>query len=379
MKRHATAKDYANGGGDDDFARDGDSSPSRGGGAGRSSRHPNHPGAFASAAMSGQGQGQGQQGGGLRHRSANEGNGGGYGCNAGGGIGDHDHGGGRLKDDRLKDPEPDTASFRLDDYRWHGGGGRRKRGLGAAGTEVGTGLGPELGLGGLGGLNFQQLRRTGMEAAAARAARRKREVLLYDEGRELAGHELGGGGNIGGIGVVGAMDGLGRGGGGNGGAGEFPTSPHGEDGDGGDGGGGGEGGQGGGNRHHAVAGRAAGAGGAGAGAPAGRWSGEQPARVQEYMDEAVDKWKALSVASFDVLDALRAVSSDDHEERDFLQTVVTDAAGRGILDGTPFIASLADLLRGEDEVQEQQQPAEDLGGVGNGAAAAAAAPVEAGP
>ena len=33
MKRHATAKDYANGGGDDDFARDGDSSPSRGGGA----------------------------------------------------------------------------------------------------------------------------------------------------------------------------------------------------------------------------------------------------------------------------------------------------------------------------------------------------------
>ena len=106
------------------------------------------------------------------------------------------------------------------------------------------------------------------------------------------------------------------------------------------------------------------AGGAGAGAPAGPTAGginEPPTRVQNYKDELVAKWKALSVASFDVLDALRAVSSNDNEKRDFLQTVVREAAHRGVLDGTPYITSLADLLRGEDEVQEQPQPAEDLG------------------
>ena len=346
MERQATAADYSNG---RDYDLEGfAAASSEGRGAGRS-RHLNHPGAFASAAMSGQG--QGQQGGGLRSRSANEANGGGCGYDAGGGIGDHDHdGGGRLKDGRRKDPEPDTANFRLDDYRWHGGGGRRKRGLG-----IGLGLGPELSGGGaIGGIGV-----------VGHPGWNEREARM-----EPPAPPGGGGGNLRPVPTSrpGAMDGLGRGGGGSGGVGEFP---HGEDGDGGGGGGGG-----GGNRHHAVAGRA---GGAGAGAPAGRWSGEQPARVQEYKDEVVDKWKALSVAAFDVLDTVRAASSNDNEDRDFLKAIVREAARRGVLDGTPYIASLADLLRGEDEVQEQQQPADDLGGVGNGAAAAAAAPVEAGP
>ena len=122
-----------------------------------------------------------------------------------------------------------------------------------------------------------------------------------------------------------------------------------------------------------MAGRAV---GAGAGeVAAGRAGGinEPPTRVQNHKNELVAKWKALSVASFDVVDALRAVSSNDNEKRDFLQTVVREAAHQGVLDGTPYISSLAHLRRGEDEVQEQPQPAEDLGGAGNDAAASAAA------
>jgi len=75
------------------------------------------------------------------------------------------------------------------------------------------------------------------------------------------------------------------------------------------------------------------------------------------MNELIEKWKNAGVSSLDIGDSIRTVadSVSPNEKRSVLASVVMEAARRGILDGTPYITSLADLLRREDGVGQQQR------------------------
>ena len=285
----------------------------------------------------------GGQGGGLHPRSANQANGGGYmyGNNTLGG--DHDGG-------RLKDPEPD-AQFPLTFAQ-----------LG----ELPRALFPTPDRGGLGGDSFRSRptfsvgsqQPSGMGGGSRYATSRRRRKTGPRDGPDhelgfglgAAGNAANFGGNNDGVvysgasenGHMYAMDSFVR-------SGETA------------------GGNGGGSQHHAESAGQAG----GSGAPAGATAVASGAASSQYMNELVEKWKVLSMASFDILDTIQTTTS---EERAVLGAVVREAKRGGVLDGTPYITSLADLLRGEDDAWQQQrrartEPAEDSGGVGSGAAA----------
>ena len=78
---------------------------------------------------------------------------------------------------------------------------------------------------------------------------------------------------------------------------------------------------------------------------------------EDEMDELVKKWKNAGMISLDIGESIRsvAVSGSLDEERSVLASVAKAAARQGILDGTPYITSLADLLRREDGVGQQQR------------------------